>query len=52
MTVEVETYRPFFILGEVTTPGQDVYKRQGEAGSITLNDERNERLESGRPTPR
>ena len=25
VTVEVETYRPFFILGEVTTPGQYPY---------------------------
>ena len=25
MTVEVEAYRPFFILGEVTTPGQYPY---------------------------
>jgi polysaccharide export outer membrane protein len=25
VTVEVETYRPFFILGEVTTPGQYAY---------------------------
>ena len=25
VTVEIETYRPFFILGEVTTPGQYPY---------------------------
>ncbi len=25
VTVEVESYRPFFILGEVTTPGQYPY---------------------------
>ena len=25
VSVEVETYRPFFILGEVTTPGQYPY---------------------------
>ena len=25
VTVEVEAYRPFFILGEVTTPGQYPY---------------------------
>jgi polysaccharide export outer membrane protein len=25
VTVEVETYRPFFIMGEVTTPGQYAY---------------------------
>ena len=32
MTVEVETYRPFFILGEVTTPGPISLRRQHDGG--------------------
>ena len=32
VTVEVETYRPFFILGEVTTPGPVSLRRQHDGG--------------------
>ena len=33
VSVEVETYRPFFILGEVTTPGQYPFRRQLDCGN-------------------